>query len=332
MLKHIVISFVIIVTSIDYCAAEKIAGVQYKAPPDEAFHKNMVWIPGGTFMMGSSTYYPEEQPVNKVSVTGFWMDKYEVTNQQFSAFVNATGYITVAEHPLNPDTFPEIPATHLKAGSVVFTHSAPHWQFIVGANWRHPTGPGSNLQGKAQHPVVHIAYEDALAYAKWLGHTLPTEAQWEYAARGGLVQKNYTWGDKLTPNVVWQANIWQGLFPVQNTGHDGYTDTAPVGCYPANGFGLYDMTGNVWEWVSDWYYPSHQKNKPVSISQKNTGYDPRQPGVPVKVIKGGSYLCAENYCKRYRPAARHAQDITLGTSHIGFRTVKNISNTIKPKN
>lgn len=342
MLKHIIIiSLILISVWISYCFATEtskksttaeIITTECKTPVHGNAIDNMVWIPGGSFTMGSTDYYPDEQPLKKVEVAGFWIDKYEVTNTQFSEFVDATAYITVAERQLDPNDFPGIPTGQLKPGSVVFImptelansgNLTQQWQFILGAQWRRPTGPDSNLDGKEHHPVVHIAYEDALAYAKWLGHKLPTETQWEYAARGGLEQQTYVWGEEFTPNSIWQANTWQGMFPVLNTEDDGYVGVAPIGCYAANGYGLYDMTGNVWEWVSDWYYPKHQEVVPATQGKKKTGYDPRQPNVPVRVIKGGSYLCAKNYCMRYRPAARHAQETTLGAAHIGFRTVKN---------
>jgi len=300
-------------------------------PVLDSVKDNMVWVPAGSFIMGASGYYPEEGPLQKVSLAGFWIDKHEVTNAQFSRFVAATGYVTVAERQPDPNDFPSIRAKDLKPGSAVFIMPTEFvnggsltqwWQFIAGAHWRQPTGPGSNIAGKEHHPVVHVAYEDALAYADWLGHDLPTEAQWEYAARGGLEQQTYSWGEELTPDNKWQANTWQGLFPIRNTEEDGHIGTAPVGCYPENAYGLHDISGNVWEWVADWYYPRHQDRQGVVQDQQAKGYDPRQPGRPVKVIKGGSYLCAENYCRRYRPAARHAQETTLGAAHIGFRTVK----------
>ena len=301
-----------------------------------AVKEDMAWIPAGSFTMGASEYYPDEGPLKEVTLDGFWIDRYEVTNAQFSKFVDATNYVTVAERQLNPKDFPGIPAESLVPGSVVFImptellnggNPIQWWQFVPGANWRQPTGPGSDIKGKENYPVVHVAYEDAFSYAKWLGHDLPSEAQWEYAARGGLEQQTYSWGKEFTPANKWQANTWQGMFPVNNTEEDGYVGAAPVGCYPDNGYGLHDVTGNVWEWVADWYYPEHLDEGDVIRDEAKTGFDPRQPGLPVKVIKGGSYLCAENYCMRYRPAARHAQETTLGAAHIGFRTVRN-----EPKN
>jgi len=290
---------------------------------------DQVWIDGGKFIMGESAYYPEEEPIREVKVEGFWIDKYEVTNAQFARFVEETGYVTEAEKRPDPALYPGIPKQDLIPGSVVFFMPADlrrggditqWWQFVPGANWREPYGPGSDIHGKEHHPVVHVSYSDARAYAQWVGRQLPTEAEWEYAARGGLEAQPYTWGTELKPADSWQANIWQGTFPLSNSGEDGYQGSAPAGCYPANRFGLHDMAGNVWEWVSDWYYPRHD---PVeqTLSRYPKGFDPRQPGIPVRVIKGGSYLCAKNYCLRYRPAARQPQESTLSAAHIGFRTV-----------
>ena len=291
--------------------------------------ESMVWLDGGTYSMGSSDFYPEEGPVNDVEVNGFWIDKYEVSNGQFAKFVEETNYQTVAERQLNPDDFPGIPADQLKPGSVVFIMPTKltqggsltdWWRFIPGTSWREPLGPGSSIKGKDNYPAVHVAYEDALAYASWAGRELPTEAQWEYAARGGLQGQPYAWGKEFRPDKTWRANTWQGMFPAFNEEEDGYLASSPAGCYPPNDYGIHDMIGNVWEWVDDWYYPGHQKLNTENIP---TGYDPRQPGMPVKVIKGGSYLCAKNFCMRYRPSARHAQETTLGAAHIGFRTVIN---------
>ncbi len=290
-------------------------------------HDGMVWIEGGVYTGGATGFYTEESPLREVQVEGFWIDRFEVTNARFAEFVAATGYVTVAERPLQPADFPGIDPALLQAGSVVFTMPTAAdgkltqwWRFVPGAHWRQPAGPGSSIEGLEQHPVVHVTHEDAQAFAEWHGHDLPTEAQWEYAARGGLEQAVYAWGDEFLVAGKHQANTWQGMFPLLNEREDGYTGSAPVGCFPANGYGLHDMIGNVWEWVDDWYYP-------VYGTLEEGGHDPRQPGLPVKVIKGGSYLCAENYCRRYRPAARHAQEATLGAAHIGFRTVKNADNS-----
>ncbi|RMF11363.1 MAG: formylglycine-generating enzyme family protein [Alphaproteobacteria bacterium] len=299
------------------------------APPQAACLSSIgaqVDIKGGTYTMGAAGRYPDEGPSVEVRVEDFSIDVHEVTNAQFRRFVEDTGYMTVAEREPDPAHYPGVPPEMLVPGSVVFVPPTDGsrgfkplswWRFVPGANWRHPRGPGSDIKGKDHLPVVHVAYEDALAYAKWAGRALPTEAQWEYAARGGLNGKTYSWGDERTPDDKMMANTWQGIFPVHNSGEDGFRGVAPVGCFSANGYGLYDMIGNVWEWTASPYYPSHAPSGKVP----DEGYDPRQPGVPVRVIKGGSFLCAPNYCMRYRPAARHAQETGLGTDHIGFRTV-----------
>ncbi|MFL5626269.1 MAG: formylglycine-generating enzyme family protein [Ktedonobacteraceae bacterium] len=305
--------------------------------------QGMVWIPGGTFLMGSDHHYPEEAPAHEVSVDGFWMDKYTVTNEQFQRFVEATAYVTVAERPLNPDDYPGALPELLVPGSVVFQQppyrvdlNNPNnwWAYVPGANWRHPEGPDSSLEGRENHPVVHVAYEDAEAYAAWMGKTLPTEAQWERAARGGLEGAIYTWGNEFAPEGTMMANTWQGEFPWQNLLTDGYARTAPVGSFPPNGYGLYDMAGNVWEWTTDWYQ-AHHPNKPSRAccapvnpkgAAREDSFDPAQPmiRIPRKVLKGGSYLCAPNYCLRYRPAARIPEMIDTSTGHIGFRCILNM--------
>jgi formylglycine-generating enzyme len=300
--------------------------------------QDMVWIPGGTFLMGSDKHYPEEAPVHKKRVEGFWMDKYTVTNEQFARFVDATGHSTLAERPADPDNYPGAKPELLQPSSVVFHKPASRvdlrnhynwWAYIPGANWRHPEGPHSSLEGRSQHPVVHIAYEDAEAYAKWAAKDLPTEAEWEFAARGGLNHATYAWGEEFTPNGKPMANTWQGEFPWQNTLSDGYEGVAPVGQFPANGYGLFDMIGNVWEWTADWYGAHRTTSKICCGGAKFNGrtreesYDPQMPGIriPRKVIKGGSFLCAPNYCRRYRPAARMAQPIDTSTCHVGFRLI-----------
>jgi formylglycine-generating enzyme required for sulfatase activity len=290
----------------------------------------MVRIPGGTFLMGSNQHYPEEKPPRYATVSGFWIDRTEVTNAQFAAFVAATGYKTVAERGLNAKDYPDLPPEALVPGSMVF-HQPPKdaritmdlsewWRYVPGADWRHPDGPNSSIAGKDNQPVVHIAYADAEAYAKWLGHSLPTEAEWEYAARGGLNGKEFAWGDEQTPDGQWMANSWQGFFPFDDDKSDGYHGTAPVGCFPPNGYGLFDMIGNVWEWAVDWYRPGHTfadgDVNPTGPQMTAAG-----AGGPVRVIKGGSWLCAANFCARYRPSARQPQEVDLGASHIGFRTV-----------
>ncbi len=296
----------------------------------------MVYIPGGSFRMGSDDFYPEEQSGDGVTVSSFCIDQYEVTNAEFAQFVAATGYVTVAERPLSVEQFPDLTPDQRSPGSLVFQPPAagtrvPYlswWHWVPGANWRHPYGPDSDLNGKDRYPVVHLAYEDAVAYAHWEGKSLPTEAQWEYAARGGLEGKTFTWGDEYSPQ---KANTWQGLFPFFNLEEDGYVGAAPVGSFPPNGYGLYDMTGNVWELTADWYSPghgsrSHQLNPTGPIAEQS--FDPNKPADGVMhVVKGGSYLCAKNYCSRYRPAARESQAPDTGTTHIGFRLVSPVKDT-----
>ena len=288
--------------------------------------------------MGSDHHYPEEAPAHKVSVKGFWIDTHTVTNAEFKRFVEATGHVTLAERPANPDDYPGADPAMLVPSSVVFRKTPgpvdlrnPHnwWTYQAGANWRHPRGPGSSLQGLWAHPVVHVGFEDAEAYAKWAGKELPTEAEWEYAARGGLEAKEFCWGDEFTPDGKSMANTWQGEFPWQNLLEDGFEGTAPVGSFPPNGYGLYEMAGNVWEWTSDWYQ-EHGKITHACCTlenprggNKDDSFDPRTPQVriPRRVMKGGSHLCAPNYCRRYRPAARMPQPIDTSTSHLGFRCI-----------
>ena len=286
-----------------------------------------VVIPGGEITIGDDRFYPEESPVRTVEIAPFEIDAIEVTNAAFAEFVEATGYVTRAERGLTESKFDHLPDNFRKPGSAVFTkpleqgdmNPATWWKFIEGASWRQPEGPDSSVDGKENFPVVHIAHEDALAYAEWRGRRLPTEAEWEAAARSGKSGAPYAWG--VTPPDKFAkppANTWQGLFPYVNQKTDGHAGLAPVGCYAPNDFGAFDMIGNVWEWTSDPYYPDRE-----SISDPQApedGYDPNQPGVAVGVIKGGSYLCAENFCARFRPAARQAQDLTFSASHIGFRT------------
>ena len=292
-------------------------------------HAGMVQVAGGRFTMGSDEHYAEEALSREVQIDGFWIDRHDVTNAQFARFVAATGYVTLAERGPDLARHPDLPAEMRMPGSVVFVFPegghAGRWRYVAGASWRHPQGPGSSVEGLANHPVVHVAHEDAAAYARWLGHDLPTEAQWEYAARAGLHAQPYVWGSEFTPHGKPMANTWQGQFPLFNTGDDGHLGTSPVGCYPANNHGLFDMAGNVWQWTSTWYRPRHNgrpESNPTGPNELES-YDPRQPGVPAKVIKGGSHLCAPNYCMRYRPAARQAREPDSGTSHIGFRTVLN---------
>lgn len=277
--------------------------------PDDGPHPGMVWVPGGTFEMGD-TVYPEEQPRRTVSVEGFWMDRTEVTNAQFAAFVAATGYVTVAERPVDRAIHPEATGESAEPGAVVFLPPAPNaslrslsswWRYTPGANWRHPGGPTTTVADRDHFPVTGLAFEDVIAYANWAGRTLPTEAQWEWAARAGAT------GNAASDRPPSEANTWQGVFPVINTNDDGFLGVAPVGCFPANAFGLHDMIGNLWEWTADIYREPTDTPSPVSR----------------RVIKGGSFLCAANYCMRYRSAARQGQEEDLATSHLGFRTILN---------
>ncbi|HEY9663710.1 MAG TPA: formylglycine-generating enzyme family protein [Allocoleopsis sp.] len=301
--------------------------------------KDMVWIPGGSFLMGSDHHYPEEVPAHKVAVNGFWIDKYLVTNAQFQKFVKATGYVTFAERPANPDDYPGAKPELLQPSSTVFVKpdrpvsKGNHynwWSYVPGANWRHPEGAGSSIKGRENHPVVHLAYEDVEAYARWIGKELPTEAEWEFAAWGGLEGAAFAWGDELNPKGKHMANTWQGEFPFENLCTDGYDRTSPIGVFPPNGYGLYDMIGNVWEWTTDWYQEHQQLKKSPCCTTANPrggeredSYDPQMPEIkiPRKVIKGGSFLCAPSYCQRYRPAARMAQAIDTSTCHLGFRLI-----------
>ena len=282
----------------------------------------IVDVKGGAFKFGDNRYYPDEGPVKTVRIGDFNIDKTEVTNAQFRAFVEATGYVTAAEKGLSKEDYPNIPPAFRAPGSMVFVAPEPDqpsspatwWQFIPGANWRHPEGPKSSIANKEAHPVVHIVYADAMSYAQWIGRRLPTEIEWEYASRGGLDGASYSWGEESPNSGKSKGNTWQGRFPYQNINDDGFVGSSPVGCYAANAFGLYDTTGNVWEWTDTPYSPDRKRN------YGNDGYDPQQPGIVVKTLKGGSFLCSDNYCQRFRPAARQAQDISLASSHIGFRT------------
>jgi sulfatase modifying factor 1 len=302
--------------------------------------QNMVWIPGGPFVMGSDEHYPEEAPAHKMSVDGFWMDSHQVTNAQFRRFVKATGYVTLAERTPLADDYPGAKPELLVPGSIVFVPPPNRvdlddhyvwWQWVPGADWKHPEGPGGNIGGRERHPVVHVAWEDVNAYASWVDKAMPTEAEWEFASRGGLDGKAYAWGDELAPKGRMLANYWQGEFPWENLGLDGYERTSPVGSFPPNGYGLFDTIGNVWEWTSDWYTDGHAEMHRCcgSIPTNPTGgereasIDLKAPGAPMprKVLKGGSFACAENYCRRYRPAARMHHPIDTGTNHIGFRCI-----------
>ena len=301
----------------------------------------MIHLPDGAFLMGSDRFYPEEAPVRRVQVDGFWIDETPVTNRDFARFVEATGHVTLAEIAPDPKDYPGMDPAMAQAGSLLFQRTSgpvplndasQWWRFSIGTNWRHPHGPDTELDILADHPVVHVAYADAEAYAAWAGKALPTEAEWEYAARGGLDGADYAWGDELAPGGVCQANYWRGAFPFANILSDGYEWTSPVRIYPANGYGLFDMIGNVWEWTSDWFAQPRIERKAKGSccvpanprgGTKRESLDPADPAVPIprKVLKGGSHLCAANYCQRYRPAARHPQAVDSSTSHIGFRCI-----------
>jgi formylglycine-generating enzyme len=310
--------------------------------PSEPPFPNMLWIPGGTFRMGSNEFYPEESPIHEVTVGGFWMDRFTVTNADFKRFVDATNYVTFAQRLPNPADYPGgIPELLANPGSVVFAKPTQRvdlrnhynwWSYVLGADWRHPEGPDSSIDGRENHPVVHVAFEDVEAYAKWAGKELPTEAEWEFAARGGLESKRYAWGDEFAPGGKMMANTWQGDFPTENLLTDGFERTAPVGSFPPNAYGLHDMGGNVWQWTTDWFQ-AHAKSaaEPCCAAGRVNprggdaagSIDPRTPdlAIPRKAIKGGSYLCAPNYCLRYRPAARIGQPIDTSTGHVGFRCI-----------
>jgi len=316
----------------------------------------MAWIPGGEFSMGcadprdiphgGTDPMVDARPIHRVRIDGFWMDVTEVTNAQFAAFVAATGYVTVAELPPRPEDFPGAPPENLVAGSIVFTPpddpvplrdatGAAHlrwWSYVPGASWRHPLGPDSDIEGHDDLPVVHVAFEDAEAYAAWAGKRLPTEAEWEFAARGGLAGQPYPWGDAFLPDGRWMANTWQGRFPVENTALDGFAAIAPVAQYPPNGYGLHDVSGNVWEWCADWYRPDTYQRRDggngaaarvvLNPAGPDDSFDPQEPGVAKRVQRGGSFLCTEQYCSRYIIGTRGKGELSSGTNHLGFRCVK----------
>ena len=299
---------------------------------EPVLHPGMVRVPGGTFTMGDDDARPEERSARQVTVSPFWIDRHEVTNAQFAAFVAATGYRTQAETGLDPKLYPGLSKDLLEPGSMVFNppreavdlrNPLRWWRYLKGANWREPLGPGSNIIGLDNHPAVHISWLDAREYSRWLGRDLPTEAEWEFAARGGLEKARYTWGNTYDPLDGWKANIWQGNFPDANSSADGYTSTAPVGCFPANGYGLFDTAGNVWEYAKDLWMPGHPAEPAVNPTGPDLRVALREAGAggPSVVIKGGSYLCTPQFCLRYRPSARQPQEVGLGASHIGFRTV-----------
>jgi formylglycine-generating enzyme len=322
------------------------------APPGKA-PEGMVWVPGGEFSMGAnvagagSREMPmvsnDAGPVHRVYVEGFWMDETAVTNEEFEKFVRSTSYVTIAERTPTREELPTVPAKNLVAGSIVFAPTDQEvplnnpyrwWTYVPGANWRHPLGPQSNLKGKESYPVVQIAYLDAEAYAKWARKRLPTEAEFEFAARGGLSGKTYVWGDEFRPNGKWMANTWQGKFPLKDEGRDGFAGIAPVRSFPANGYRLYDMAGNVWEWCSDWYRPDYYKtlaDKGVAINPQgpDSSFDPDEPDQRKRVQRGGSFLCNEQYCSRYIVGTRGKGEVNSGTNHLGFRCVKSASDQIE---
>ena len=296
----------------------------------------MVWIEGGEFRMGSDAF-PDALPIHRVAVDGFWIDSTEVTNAQFARFVAQTHYVTVAERVPRAEDYPGAPPENLVAGSVVFTppgHDVPlddhyqWWAYVHGADWRHPEGPNSSIDDRMDHPVVHVAYQDVEAYAEWADKRVPTEAEWEFAARGGLDGKPYTWGDEFQPGGKFMANTYQGSFPNRNTGEDGFVATSPVRAFPPNGYGLYGMAGNVWEWTADWYRPdTYAKRASTGVVVHNpTGpadsFDPSEPGVAKRVHKGGSFLCTDQYCARYMPGGRGRGVVDTGTNHLGCRLVR----------
>jgi formylglycine-generating enzyme required for sulfatase activity len=323
--------------------------VENKTPPPGPAPEGMVWIPGGEFSMGAADptgmdrndvgmhATDDSRPIHRVSVDGFWMDTTEVTNEAFAAFVKATGYLTVAERTPRAEDFPGAPPENLVAGSVVFSpphHAVPldnhfqWWAYVKGTDWRHPLGPESSIDGQEKWPVVHVAYEDALAYAGWAGKRLPTEAEWEFAARGGLSGQVYPWGNEFRHDGRWMANSHQGHFPNHDAGEDTFTGVAPVAQFPPNGYGLYDVAGNVWEWVSDWYRPDYyaQLASAGTVARNPQGpassFDPSEPGEKKRVHRGGSFLCTDQYCSRYMVGTRGKGEGSTGTNHLGFRCVQ----------
>jgi formylglycine-generating enzyme required for sulfatase activity len=325
-----------------------------QAPAPGPASEGMVWIPGGEFSMGcrlpseefctraTLTAVKDTQPIHRVHVNGFWMDETDVTNDKFEKFVKATGYVTIAERAPTKEEFPTAPPENLVAGSVVFTPTPGEvpldnhyrwWNYVQGANWRHPEGPQSDIKGKGNYPVVHIAYDDAVAYAKWAGKRLPTEAEWEFAARGGLPGKPYAWGEQFKPGGKFMANTYQGRFPVKDTGDDGFAGISPVKAFPPNGYGLFDMAGNVWQWCSDWYRPDYYEQLlAAGGTARNpqgpaSSYDPSEPGTKKRVQRGGSFLCTDQYCTRYIVGTRGKGETDTGCNHLGFRCVKDSRST-----
>ena len=311
----------------------KETGLEFKTKKNKVADK-MVWIPGGKFIMGSNDQKAlDAQPQHEVEVSGFWMDEHEVTNAQFQEFIEVSGYVTIAERPLTPNDYPTVPPHLLVPGSAVFAppkeevslqNPLQWWRYVNGASWRHPLGPDSSIEGKADEPVVQVCYEDVVAYAKWAGKRLPTEAEWEFAARGGRPVSTYYWGNEQKPNGKWLANIFQGDFPESNTVEDGFVSLAKVKSFPANPYGLYDMEGNVWEWCSDLYRPDYyQHTAQVNPKGPSNSFDPDEPNTIKRVQRGGSFLCSDQYCVRYKAGARGKGEITSASNNLGFRLAKN---------
>jgi len=332
-------------------ASQFLPTIENSQLPKTPAPEGMVWIPGGEFSMGSEDprggvcggpdAMRDAQPIHRVYVDGFWMDATEVTNEQYEKFVKATGYVTIAERTPTKEEFPTAPPENLVAGSTVFTPTTEPvplnnhyqwWNYVKGANWRHPSGPDSNIDGRGKYPVVQIAYPDAEAYAKWAGKRLPTEAEFEFAARGGLTGKVYAWGNDLKPGDKWMANTYQGKFPIKDTGEDGFVGIAPVAQFPANGYGLYDVAGNVWEWTSDWYRPDTFAREVIAVGGvtkavrnpqgPDSPLDPAEPTEKKRVHRGGSYLCTDQYCTRYMVGTRGKGEVSTATNHLGFRCVR----------
>ncbi len=317
------------------------ASPRHASASSAATQAGMAWVPAGEFWMGSEeAKFADARPVHRVRLDGFWIDRTEVTNQQFARFVQATHYQTVAERKPKPEDYPDADPSKLVAGSVVFTPpSAPvtlqnqyaWWSYVPGASWKQPEGADSTIRGREKHPVVQVAYDDAVAYCRWANKRLPTEAEFEYAERGGLDRKRYAWGDTFMPGGRQMANTFQGHFPDNNTAQDGYKTTAPVASFPANGYGLFDMSGNVWEWTSDWYRPDYYQMLAAGVAVNPQGpqdsYDPEEPGLQKRVQRGGSFLCTDQYCSRYMPGGRGKGDPSTSTNHIGFRCVRSAAVT-----
>jgi formylglycine-generating enzyme len=336
-LKYLLPLFLIIIVA--GCKEKSQKGIEEKdfvleaLTSEQYIAQHMVWIPGGKFLMGSEDpAFADAQPLHEVEIDGFWMDEHEVTNAEFAAFVKATGYVTVAERPLDPKDFPGVPVDVLVPGSTVFTPPSGKvrlnnilqwWSYIPGTNWRYPYGPDSTA-AKANEPVVHIAYEDAVAYANWAEKRLPTEAEWEFAARGGSNELDlFYWGKELKPENKWMANIYQGSFPDNNTKEDGFTALAPVKSFLPNTYGLFDMEGNVWEWCHDFYRPDYYKFSPTKNPKgPEDSFDPNEPGAIKRVQRGGSFLCSDQYCIRYKAGSRGKGEISSGANNLGFRCVK----------